>query len=338
MTRAAPRLGNSSISPRSTARKAASRCPARRASPIATLLLAALATGETPVRGPPRRRRRRPDAGGAGDARRRASTRSGVPGECIVHGSAARIPVKARDAVPRQRRDGVPAADRGARVRGRHTTSSTGVARMHERPIGDLVDALRALGRRRPLSRAARAFRRLRSGRVPPPTAAAPDRVSVRGDVSSQFLSALLMALPSRSRRAARRAATLDVVGELISKPVRRDHAESDGALRRRRCERDEWRSFRVPAGARYASPGALQVEGDASSASYFLAAGAIGGGPVRVTGVGRQSIQGDVRCRRRAFAHGGRHPLRRRLDRGRVRGVRSPEPMSTASRSPTPR
>src|SRR5204863_7209145 len=59
--------------------------------------------------------------------------------------------------------------------------------------------------------------------------------------------------------------------------------------------ERDEWRSFRVPAGARYASPGSLHVEGDASSASYFLAAGAIGGGPVRVMGVGRRSIQGDV-------------------------------------------
>ena len=76
---------------------------------------------------------------------------------------------------------------------------------------------------------------------------------------------------------------------------LRRDHDPPDGAASASTVEQDGWRSFRVPAGARYASPGSIHVEGDASSASYFLAAGAIGGGPVRVTGVGRRSIQGDV-------------------------------------------
>jgi 3-phosphoshikimate 1-carboxyvinyltransferase len=85
------------------------------------------------------------------------------------------------------------------------------------------------------------------------------------------------------------------VVGELISKP----YIEITLNLMRRfgvGVERDGWQSFTVPAGARYASPGSIHVEGDASSASYFLAAGAIAGGPVRVEGVGRDSIQGDLR------------------------------------------
>jgi 3-phosphoshikimate 1-carboxyvinyltransferase len=60
--------------------------------------------------------------------------------------------------------------------------------------------------------------------------------------------------------------------------------------------EREGWHASPCPQGQRYRSPGVLHVEGDASAASYFLAAGAIGGGPVRVEGVGRDSIQGDVR------------------------------------------
>jgi 3-phosphoshikimate 1-carboxyvinyltransferase len=87
----------------------------------------------------------------------------------------------------------------------------------------------------------------------------------------------------------------IDVVGELISKP----YIEITLNLMRRfgvTVQRDGWQSFIVAAGQRYLSPGAIHVEGDASSASYFLAAGAIAGGPVRVEGVGRDSIQGDVR------------------------------------------
>jgi 3-phosphoshikimate 1-carboxyvinyltransferase len=160
-----------------------------------------------------------------------------------------------------------------------------GVARMHERPIGDLVEALRQLGAR---------IDYLGNPGFPPlhihPAVASGDRAQVRGNVSSQFLTGLLMALPLRQQ-----ATTVEVVGELISKPY---IGITLAMLRRFGVEvaQDGWASFTVPADARYRSPGTIHVEGDASSASYFLAAGAIGGGPVRVEGVGRDSVQGDVR------------------------------------------
>jgi len=160
-----------------------------------------------------------------------------------------------------------------------------GVARMHERPIGDLVDALRRLGAR---------IDYLGQEGFPPlkihPAELAGDATEVRGNVSSQFLTGLLMALPLRQRNT-----TIEVVGELISKPY---IGITLAMLRRFGVEiaRDGWQRFGVPAAARYQSPGEIWVEGDASSASYFLAAGAIGGGPVRVQGVGRDSVQGDVR------------------------------------------
>jgi 3-phosphoshikimate 1-carboxyvinyltransferase len=159
-----------------------------------------------------------------------------------------------------------------------------GVARMHERPIGDLVDALRAGGARIDyLGREGYPPLAIHPGAI---RLAAPLRV--RGEVSSQFLSALLMAVPLAG------AATIEVEGELISKP----YVEITLNLMRRfglQVAREGWRAFSVPAGP-YSSPGEIFVEGDASSASYFLAAGAIAGGPVRVEGVGRASIQGDVR------------------------------------------
>jgi 3-phosphoshikimate 1-carboxyvinyltransferase len=168
----------------------------------------------------------------------------------------------------------------------------SGVARMHERPIGDLVDALRALGANIDyLSSPGFPPLRVRPDRGD--AAAAPDRVTVRGRVSSQFTSALLMALPAIAQRRAR-PITLDIDGELISKPyvaITTNLMHRFGVA----VSQDGWRSFTVPAGARFESPGEIRVEGDASTASYFLAAGALGGGPVRVTGVGRASIQGDV-------------------------------------------
>ena len=116
--------------------------------------------------------------------------------------------------------------------------------------------------------------------------------IKVRGDVSSQFLTALLMALPL----VAKNEICIEVIGELISKP----YIDITLKLMDRfgvQVRNDEWQRFYIPAnsGQPYSSPGTLHVEGDASSASYFLAAGAIGHGPVRVTGVGRNSIQGDV-------------------------------------------
>jgi 3-phosphoshikimate 1-carboxyvinyltransferase len=162
-----------------------------------------------------------------------------------------------------------------------------GVERMHERPIGDLVDALNAVGAQieytgnpgyPPL--------RIRRGNI------AANRMSVRGNVSSQFLTALLMAAPLMAKD---HAITIEVEGELISKP----YIEITLNLMRRfgvTVEQDGWAAFTVQPGQRYQAPGSIHVEGDASSASYFLAAGAIAGGPVRVEGVGRDSIQGDVR------------------------------------------
>ncbi|MFY9722594.1 MAG: (d)CMP kinase, partial [Azonexus sp.] len=114
--------------------------------------------------------------------------------------------------------------------------------------------------------------------------------VQVRGDVSSQFLTGLLMALPLTGETVA-----VDVVGELISRP----YIEITLATMARFgvvVEREGWQRFTVKAGSRYVSPGTIYVEGDASSASYFLALGAIGGGPLRVEGVGRDSSQGDVK------------------------------------------
>lgn len=160
-----------------------------------------------------------------------------------------------------------------------------GVARMHERPIGDLVDALRLLGAR---------IDYLGEAGFPPlaihPADLAGDATQVRGNVSSQFLTGLMMALPLRQR-----STTIEVVGELISKPY---IGITLAMLRRFAVEiaQDGWQRFAVPATARYQSPGEIWVEGDASSASYFLAAGAIGGGAVRVEGVGNDSVQGDVR------------------------------------------
>jgi 3-phosphoshikimate 1-carboxyvinyltransferase len=161
----------------------------------------------------------------------------------------------------------------------------SGVPRMHERPIGDLVDALRQLG----------ADIAYLGNEGYPPLAVKPaqikaGRVSVRGNVSSQFLTALLMAAPL-----ARQEVTIEVVGELTSKP----YIEITLNLMRRfgvEVERQGWQAFTIRAGQAYRSPGVIHVEGDASSASYFLAAGVIGGGPVRVEGVGKASIQGDVR------------------------------------------
>jgi len=161
-----------------------------------------------------------------------------------------------------------------------------GVPRMHERPIADLVDGLRQLGAGIDYL-AGEGFPPLA---IRPPERLANDRVRLRGDVSSQFLSGLLMALPLRGVDT-----TVEVVGELISRP----YVEITLATMARfgvEVQRDGWRRFTVAAGSVYRSPGVVYVEGDASSASYFLALGAVGGGPLRVEGVGLDSIQGDVR------------------------------------------
>jgi 3-phosphoshikimate 1-carboxyvinyltransferase len=174
---------------------------------------------------------------------------------------------------------------------GRFTLS--GVPRMHERPIADLVDALRPLGCRiedlgtpgyPPLRLSGQAGGRL----------ALDAPIRVRGDVSSQFLTALLLALPL----VAERDVVIEVEGTLISQPyieITLNLLARFGIV----VEREGWQRFTIPAGSRYATPGRIAVEGDASSASYFIALGAIaahGGAPVRIEGVGLDSIQGDIR------------------------------------------
>jgi 3-phosphoshikimate 1-carboxyvinyltransferase len=170
----------------------------------------------------------------------------------------------------------------------------SGVPRMHERPIGDLVDALRPLGCNiedlgepgyPPLRLSGRAGGRLATARP----------IRVRGDVSSQFLTALLLALPLVTHDA---PVVIEVAGELISRP----YIEITINLLARfgiAVQREGWQRFTLPQGSRYVTPGAVHVEGDASSASYFVALGAIaahGGAPVHISGVGSDSIQGDIR------------------------------------------
>ncbi len=166
----------------------------------------------------------------------------------------------------------------------------SGVPRMHERPIGDLVDALRELGCDITCL-GQEGFPPLRLCGPAPLKLNAP--VRVRGDVSSQFLTALLLALPLVSTE----DVVIEVIGELISKPYIHITLE---LLKRFGIEvrRDGWERFILPAGSRYRSPGEVHVEGDASSASYFVALGALAGieAPVRIEGVGTASLQGDVR------------------------------------------
>lgn len=167
----------------------------------------------------------------------------------------------------------------------------SGVARMHERPIGDLVDALRALG--------AHIDYQGNTGYPPLAISASTARgghVQVKGSVSSQFLTALLMAAPlivSQSQQ----SLTIEVDGELISKPYIdiTINLMAKFGVQVSRLEDETHLAFRIEKGATYVSPGRIAVEGDASSASYFLALGLIGQGPVEVHGVDENSIQGDV-------------------------------------------
>ncbi|WP_310645363.1 bifunctional 3-phosphoshikimate 1-carboxyvinyltransferase/cytidylate kinase [Limnohabitans sp.] len=164
-----------------------------------------------------------------------------------------------------------------------------GVPRMHERPIGDLVDALRLLGC---------SIDYLGNDGFPPlhigqPSLNVDAPIQVRGDVSSQFLTALLMALPLAAKD---RNIVIEVVGELISKPYI-DITLNLLARYGIAVQRDGWQRFTIPQGCRYQSPGTIHVEADASSASYFIALGAIAQGHgIRIQGVGADSIQGDIR------------------------------------------
>jgi 3-phosphoshikimate 1-carboxyvinyltransferase len=170
----------------------------------------------------------------------------------------------------------------------------SGVARMHERPIGDLVDALRQLGCQIDYT-GNTGFPPLKIGQ---PQLKLDAPIAVRGDVSSQFLTALLLALPL----VAQQDIHIDVIGELISKPyieITLNLLAKFGIA----VQRDGWKRFTISKGSLYQSPGEIWVEADASSASYFIALGAISmpasgskDSLMRIEGLSENAIQGDIR------------------------------------------
>ena len=273
--------------------RGAVRLPGSKSISNRVLLLAALAGGETVIR----------DLLDADDTRimLEALRNLGVSFEknkhLVLRGAGGTFPVKKADLVLGNAGTAFrPLTAALALCSGEYRLS--GVPRMHERPIRDLVDALRALGAK---------VDYLGAEGFPPLAIHASEiradkPVRVRGDVSSQYLSALLMAMPLAG------GGTIEVEGELISRP----YVEITLNLMKRfgvAVSGRHWRHFEVP-GSPYVSPGTITVEGDASSASYFLAAGAVAGGPVRVEGVGRGSIQGDVRFAEVLEAMGARVAL----------------------------
>ncbi len=161
----------------------------------------------------------------------------------------------------------------------------TGEPRMEERPIGSLVDSLEQAGAD---------ISYLKSNGYPPLLIRANGlkggKISIDGSISSQFLTAVLMAAPLMEQDT-----EISIVGDLVSKPyidITLDIMAKFGVT----VDNRNYQTFLVKGGQTYLSPGQLLVEGDASSASYFLAAAAIKGGTVEVTGIGRKSIQGDIR------------------------------------------
>lgn len=175
----------------------------------------------------------------------------------------------------------------------------SGVPRMHERPIGDLVDGLRLLGAH---------IEYLGVEGYPPLRVHAcvlkpRDAWRVKGNTSSQFLTGLLQAAPGLAQQWGQ-TIEVKVDGPLISRPyvdlslAMLRHFGADIRESAENC-------FLVAAGHGLQSPGSLAVEGDASSASYFMAAGVLGGGPIRVVGAGAESLQGDVQFARALEAMG---------------------------------
>lgn len=160
----------------------------------------------------------------------------------------------------------------------------TGEPRMKERPIGHLVDALKQAGAQ---------VEYLENENYPPlkirGSGLKGGQVSIDGSISSQFLTAFLMAAPLASGDT-----QINIIGELVSKPYI-DITLHIMAQFGVEVENNSYQNFVVKGGQQYQAPGNFLVEGDASSASYFLAAAAIKGGEIKVTGIGKNSIQGDI-------------------------------------------
>jgi 3-phosphoshikimate 1-carboxyvinyltransferase len=155
---------------------------------------------------------------------------------------------------------------------------------MRERPINHLVDALKQLGTK---------IAYLGEENCPPIKIVGGritgGNVRIRGDISSQYLTSLLLTLPL-----APKDSHIEVIGEQVSKPyidLTLDIMRKFGVT----ATHDNYQSFHIPGGQAYQSPGEYLIEGDASSASYFFAAAAIKGGTLRVNGLGENSVQGDI-------------------------------------------
>jgi 3-phosphoshikimate 1-carboxyvinyltransferase len=160
----------------------------------------------------------------------------------------------------------------------------TGEPRMKERPIGHLVDALRQAGA---------TIGYVEKEGYPPlrilGNGLKGGEVEIDGAISSQFLTSLLMASPM-----AEEDMTIKIKGELVSKPyidITLHIMKSFGI----EVENDKYQVFKIKAGQVYKAVEHFMVEGDASSASYFLAAAAIKGGTVKVRGISKNSVQGDI-------------------------------------------
>ncbi|ADZ91159.1 3-phosphoshikimate 1-carboxyvinyltransferase [Marinomonas mediterranea] len=189
-----------------------------------------------------------------------------------------------------------------------------GEPRMHERPIGDLIDALKSLG--------VDVEYQAESGYPPLKINAAGlngGEVSIKGNISSQFLTALLMSAPL-----AKNDLVIRVDGELVSKPYIDItlHVMKQFGIE---VENQDYQAFVVKGQQTYVSPGEIMVEGDASSASYFLAAAAIAGGKIKVHGVGSDSVQGDVKFADALAAMGAKityGPTWIESERGELKGI----------------
>ncbi|WP_063925999.1 3-phosphoshikimate 1-carboxyvinyltransferase [Cupriavidus sp. IDO] len=277
-------MGDLILGPFTNRARGVVRLPGSKSISNRVLLLAALAKGETRLRN----LLESDDTRVMLDALRRLGVHWNRDGEdLVVNGTDSDFPVKSADLFVGNSGTATRSLAAVLAMQGGHYSLS-GVPRMHERPIGNLVNSLRQIGA---------SIHYLASDgypplRVEPAGIRAVDPIQVSGEVSSQFLTALLMALPLTSSPAG--FASIEITSELISRPY---IALTLNLLLRFgiAVEREGWSGFRVPTNTRYLTPGELTVEGDASSASYFLAAGAIGGGSVRVVGAGTRSVQGDI-------------------------------------------
>ena len=162
-----------------------------------------------------------------------------------------------------------------------------GTPRMHERPISDLVNSLKSIGAK---------IEYLQNPDYPPllikQSYVKSNKIIIKGNISSQFLTSLLIASPIISKE---NNLNIKVEGDLISKPYA-DITLNLIKLFNLKIKRQKYNSFQINAGQAYKSPKVIKVEGDASSATYFLAAASICGKRIKVKGIGAKSIQGDIK------------------------------------------